>query len=201
MAWKLKGRYNLSCSCTNVCPCSTASAPPDNPDGTTICWAVGVWDVREGNLDGVNLSGVPYGLLFSAPDVISNGNWKVGLAIGPSASDDQTTALEEIISGQHGGPFADLAPLIAEFTGVERTAVMFSDMGAEVGGQSYTYEPLRGVDGNPTTIKNTAFGFAPEFEIGSSTGQLEVFGHSFDASYGEAGDFEYTSESHERIRA
>jgi hypothetical protein len=201
MAWKLKGRYVSACSCTNVCPCPTSSAPPDNPDGTTNCWGAGVWDVREGNSDGVDLSGLKVALVVNYPEVIANGNWKIGAIVDESASDEQVSALEAIVSGQQGGPFGDMAALVAEFAGVQRGPVSYSDSGATIGGKSFTYEPLRGQDGTATTVKNAVFGFAPEFEIGNASGQLEVFGHSFDASYGEAADFEYGSETHERIRA
>jgi hypothetical protein len=201
MAWKLKGHFLGSCSCTNVCPCPTGSAPPDNPDGTTNCWAVDIFDVREGNLDGVDLSGIRIGLYVNFPDLVTNGNWHIGFVVDEGVSDDQLEALTGILSGQQGGPFATMAPLIGEFAGVERGSITYSDDGASFGGTSFTYEPLKGQDGNPTTVKNAVLGFAPEFEIGATRGRIEVFGHSADASYGDSGDFEYSSESHERIRA
>jgi hypothetical protein len=37
------------------------------------------------------------------------------------------------------------------------------------------------------------FGFAPTFRFGKSSGSSGLFGESFDASYGEAAEFEYTS--------
>ncbi len=201
MAWKLKGRYVAPCSCRNVCPCPTASAPPDNPDGTTNCWFGVVVNVREGNMDTVDLSGIRFALMGNFPDIVSSGNWKMGIVVDEGVSDEQTKALEEILSGQQGGPFGDMAPLVSEFTGVQRAAVTYSDTGGSFGATSFTYEPLRGQNGNPTTVKNAAFGFAPEFEIGSASGKLEVFGHSADASYCESADFEWSSEAHEQIRA
>ena len=200
MPWKLKGRYVSSCSCTNVCPCSTASAPPDNPDGTTNCWGVAVFDVRDGDADGVDLSGVQIGMYVNYPAVVSDGNWRLGISLDPSVSDEQANAIEQIISGKLGGPFGDMAGLISEFT-TERNPVSYSDSSATLGGHSFSYEPLRGADGNPTMISNAVFGFAPSFEIGACTGTLEAFGHSFPASYGEAADFEYSSQTHEHIRA
>ena len=201
MAWKLKGRYISACSCTNVCPCPTASAPPDNPDGTTNCWGVGVCDVREGNLDAVDLSGIRFAFYVNYPDVVSSGNWKMGATVDDAVTDEQAKALEEILSGQQGGPFGDMAPLVSEFAGVGRGPVGYSDTSGSFGGTSFTYEPLRGQDGNATTVKNAAFGFAPEFEIGSASGQIDIFGHSTSASYGEAADFDWGSEIHEQIRA
>ena len=145
MPWKLKGRYVSSCSCTNVCPCSTASAPPDNPDGTTNCWGVAVFDVRDGDADGVDLSGVQIGLYVNYPAVVSDGNWKLGISLDPSVSDEQANAIEQIVSGKLGGPFGDMAGLVSEFTS-ERNPVSYSDSGATLGGHSFSYEPLRGAE-------------------------------------------------------
>jgi len=197
----MKGRYVSSCSCTNVCPCPTASAPPDNPDGTTNCWGVGVFDVREGNADGVDLSGVRWALYVNFPDLVSSGNWKLGMMVDAGASDEQAMAVGDIVSGQKGGPFGEMAPLVGEFTGVERGPISYSDSGASFGNSSFTYEALRGLDGKPTTVSNAAFGFAPVFEIGSASGGIDIFGHQADASYGEVAEFEYGSEIHEQIRA
>jgi|SRR5436190_22252663 len=200
MAWMLKGRYVTACSCTNVCPCSTASAPPDNPDGTTNCWGAGVFNVRKGNLDDMDLSGVLAGIKVHYPEIVSNGNWQIALVVDTGASGEQADALERIFSGQLGGPFADMAGLVKEFT-LERGSVSYSDTGVSLGETAFSYEPLRGVDGNATTMTNAAFGFAPVFEIGNANGTLDAFGHSAPASYGEAADFEYSDTAHEHVRA
>jgi hypothetical protein len=200
MAWRLKGRYVTACSCTNVCPCSTGSAPPDNPDGTTNCWGAGVFNVREGNLDDMDLSGVAAGIKVHYPEIVSNGNWQIALVVDEGASQEQADALERIFSGQLGGPFADMAALVRGFT-LERAAVSYSDTGVSLGATSFSYEPLRGLDGNATTMTNAAFGFAPMFEIGNASGTVDAFGHSAPASYGEAADFEYSDTAHEHIRA
>jgi hypothetical protein len=200
MAWMLKGRYVTACSCTNVCPCSTGSAPPDNPDGTTNCWGAGVFNVREGNLDDMDLSGVAAGIRVHYPEIVSNGNWQIALVVDEGASQEQAAALERIFSGQLGGPFADMAGLVREFT-LERAAVSYSDTGVSLGATSFSYEPLRGQDGNATTMTNAAFGFAPVFEIGNASGTVDAFGHTAPASYGEAADFEYSDTAHEHVRA
>jgi hypothetical protein len=201
MGWKLKGHYVVSCSCSMVCPCATASAPPDNPDGTTDCWMFSVWDVREGEMDGVDLSGIRFGLNAHVPDLITSGNWKIGVVVDEGTSDEQVKALSAILSGQQGGPFAEMAGLISEFVGVERGVISYSDTAIAYGGSSATYEPLRGGDGTVTTMKNTVLGFAPEFEIGTTSGEINAFGHAAAASYGEAADFEYSDESHDHVRA
>lgn len=200
MGWRLKGRYVTTCSCTNVCPCSTASAPPDNPDGSTNCWGAGVFDVHEGNLDDLDLSGSKVGIKVHYPEIVSNGNWQIAVVIDPDASDDVASAYERIFSGKLGGPFGDMAGLVTAFS-VERETLSVSEDAASIGSGSFTYEPLRGQDGSPTTMNNASFGFAPVFEIGNASGTLDTFGHSFAASYGEAADFDYSNEGHEHVRA
>jgi len=157
--------------------------------------------VRQGNLDDTDLSGVRFGLSVHFPSVVSDGNWKIGVTVNQDASDAQVDALTEILSGKKGGPFGDMAPLIGEFSGIERGSVEYSDSAISYAGSSVTYEASMGADGKPTMVSNAAFGFAPSFEIGRTMGNLNVFGHGTDASYGEAADFEYSDTEHEHIRA
>ena len=200
MSWMLKGRYVTACSCTNVCPCSTASAPPDNPDGSTNCYGAGVFNVSEGNLDDLDLSGTQVGLKVHYPGLVSDGAWQIAVVIDESASADQASAFEQIFSGKLGGPFGDMGPLVSEFS-VERGALTYADDGVALGDTSFSYAPLMGQDGNATTMSNASFGFAPVFEIGSAAGSMNIFGHAAPASYGEAADFVYASEGHEHVRA
>lgn len=200
MAWMLKGRYVTTCTCTNVCPCSTASAPPDNPDGSSNCWGAGVFNVREGNLDDTDLSGMLVGLKVHFPEIVSNGNWQIAAVVDQSASEEQANAIERIFSGQVGGPFADMAGLVSQFS-LERASLSYSDDSISIGGGSLSYEALKGQDGSPTTMSNASFGFAPVFEVGNASGSLDVFGHTAPASYGEAADFEYSDTIHEHVRA
>jgi hypothetical protein len=96
------------------------------------------------------------------PSNLTAGNWKVGVVVDDAASDEQTQALERILSGQEGGTFGELAQLITEFLGTERGAVSFSDgetpTGAVGDKTEIRSEPKRGVDGLPTTVKDAAFG-------------------------------------------
>jgi hypothetical protein len=200
MAWRLRGHYVSSCTCRNLCPCPTSSAPPDNPDGSTNCWGVGVFHIQEGNLNDVDLSGIDAAIFVHYPEIVSNGNWQIGLVIDPSVSDEQASALSEIYSGKQGGPFADMAALVTDFS-MQRSEVSYSETAASFGGSSFTYEPLRGQDGNATTVSNAPFGFAPVFEVGATNGTLSVLDHTQPASYGEAADFEYSDQIHEHVRA
>jgi hypothetical protein len=131
-----------------------------------------------------------------APSNISSGNLKLGLVIDEGASDEQAKALERIFKGEEGGMFAEFVPLIGEWVGVERGAVSLTD-GAEpsatIGDTNVRFEAFKGPDGTPTTAHNAAFGFAPVFTLGQSSGSSGILGESFEANYGEAAEFEYTS--------
>src|SRR4030095_2457937 len=112
-------------------------------------WGAGVFNVREGNMDDLDLSGILAGVKIHYPEIVSNGNWQLAFVIDDSATGEQSDALERIFSGKAGGAFADMAGLVTEFT-LERAAVSYSDTGISMGATSFTYEPLRGADGEPT---------------------------------------------------
>lgn len=122
----------------------------------------------------------------------------MGTVIDEGASDAQAGALESILHGDAGGPFADFAALYGEWLGAERGSVTLSDgdrPSASVAGRaSYTFEPLPGPGGSFTTEKNAMFGFAPEFRIGKGAGHSSLFGLDFDGVYGETADFAFASE-------
>jgi hypothetical protein len=193
MAYRLSGTYVAHCDCQLVCPCAV-DGPPTGRDGQ--CRGLLVFGIEDGNLDDTDLSGVNVAMGYMAPSNISAGNLKLGLVVDEGASDDQANALERIFKGDEGGTFGDFVPLVGEWLGVERAPVSFSDgdePSAKIGNIDVNFEAFKGQDGNPTTQSNAAFGFAPVFRFGKSSGSSGILGQSFDASYGEAAEFEYTS--------
>jgi hypothetical protein len=199
MAWRISGTYIATCSCNLICPCPT-DGPPTSADGQ--CRGVGVFHIADGNLDDVDLSGVDVVLVNHFPSNLTAGGWKLGIVVGDGASDEQANAVETIIKGDEGGPFADFAALTDEWMGMERGSVSFSDGDRPTGsvaGTDFTFEPLPGPEGSDseTTVRNAAFGFAPEFRVGKSSGHFNVHGIEFDAIYGETADYEFASEMEE----
>src|SRR5436305_14182052 len=90
--------------------------------------------------------------------------------------------------GQEGGPFEMFASLYGNYLGTERGDVTFSDGDTpsfSIRGNSFTFQPLPGPEGTntQTTVKNAAFGFAPEFRVGKTSGNSDVFDIEFDAVY------------------
>ena len=193
MGYRLSGTYVGHCDCQQLCACAV-DAPPTGRDGQ--CRGLLVFGITDGNLDDVDLSGVNVAMAYMAPSNIIAGNLKLGIVVDEGASDEQRNALERIFKGDEGGVFGEFIPLVGDWLGVERAAISFSDgeePSAKIGDTAVTFEAFKGPDGKPTTASNAAFGFAPTFRLGQSSGSSGLFGESFEANYGEAAEFEYTS--------
>jgi hypothetical protein len=135
-------------------------------------------------------------LSYFAPAKLSAGDLRLGIVVDGDASDEQVAALERIFSGKEGGMFGEFAALTKDWLGVERASVTFSDgeePAARIGDIAVSFEGFRDSEGNLTKMRNAAFGLAPEFTLGKSSGASGLFGDSFEASYGEAAKFDYAS--------
>jgi len=194
MAYLLRGTYTGICNCKLVCPCNVDGVPTGEGDQ---CHGFIVYNVRQGNLDDTDLSGVSFALAYFLPSNASSGNWKIAATIDDAASDEQAQAIDRIVSGQAGGPFGDFAPLIGEYAGMERGKISLSDGDAPSGSISgigdFSAELFKDAEGTPTTLNNAMFGFAPIIRLGRGSGRFNVFGSSHEASYAESAEFEYST--------
>src|SRR2546423_770464 len=120
MAWNLEGTYFESCSCNAPCPCTASLSLSADLD---YCRAVLCFNTQSGDVEGVDVGGVGVAMIVDSPKLMTDGNWKVGLWIDESASDEQAAALGRVFSGELGGPPATLGPLLGEFLGVERAPI------------------------------------------------------------------------------
>ncbi|WP_328967452.1 DUF1326 domain-containing protein [Streptomyces sp. NBC_00239] len=200
MTWSISGNYLAGCSCAMVCGCAV-DAKPHDPQGREECLGCAAFHVADGRLDDVDLSGVTFAFYNHFPSNLTAGNWKVGIVVDEGASDEQVDALERVLSGREGGAFGELSQFYGEYLGVERASVSLTDgekPRLSVGGKTeLAFEPLRGADGGPTTVKNAMFGFSPEFTLGRTTGTSSAFGLSFEPEYGEKSDYTFSSEQPE----
>lgn len=172
MAWQLSGQILESCSCKMLCPCVLGPAEPDQG------WCAGalVFDVQQGNSDGVNLSGTRAALAVDLPGDFLSGNGTGRLYIGDSANPDQRRELEAIFGGQKGGAFAALGGLFTKVLPTQTTSIEISSgesRSVRVG--SVGQISLKGVkteDGKQATLTN-----APLFAaFGAETENL-AWGH------------------------
>lgn len=117
MSWKLAGPYFETCSCDVPCPCTVSLALGATHDR---CQATLVFNIDEGEVEGIDVSGLTVAAIADTPKVMSEGNWRLGVIIDAAASDEQAEKLGAVFSGALGGPMEALGPLVAENLGVER---------------------------------------------------------------------------------
>src|SRR4029079_16256748 len=120
MSWSLEGSYFETCSCDVVCPCA---APLSFGATNDYCRVVLVFHVKDGEVEGVDVSGLTVAAVADTPKVMTDGNWRIGVFIDAAASDEQAEKLGGVFSGALGGPMEALGPLIGENLGVERLPV------------------------------------------------------------------------------
>jgi hypothetical protein len=87
------------------------------------CRIVLVFHVKDGEVDGVDVSGLTVAAIADTPKVMTDGNWRLGVFIDAAASDEQAEKLGGVFSGALGGPMEALGPLVGENLGVDRAAI------------------------------------------------------------------------------
>jgi len=120
VSWKVSGSYFETCSCNVVCPCTASLAL-----GATLdrCKVTLVFNVHNGDVEGVDVGGLTVAAIVDTPKVMTDGNWRMGVFIDAAASDQQAEKLGGVFSGALGGPMAALGPLVGESLGVQRAPI------------------------------------------------------------------------------
>jgi len=126
MAWQIAGTYFETCSCEVVCPCTASLSLGADYDRCNVTL---VFHVTDGDVEGTDVSGLTVAAVADTPKVMSEGNWRLGVFIDESASDEQAEKLGAVFGGQLGGPMQALGPLVGENLGVERAPIEVHEEG------------------------------------------------------------------------
>jgi hypothetical protein len=194
--WSIRGEYLVACNCrVSPCPCTTAGGDPTEGE----CFGMAVLSIGEGRYEDADLSGLHVAFVDRIPGNILDGNWDFGVLVDEQADDDQFEALKAIFSGQAGGTFGDIAPLIGNFLGAERARISFETSAngesgsASVDGSEFSYAPLKGPQGDRTELVHGALAFRERIYPGKAEGgHIDHFGLRSDTNYGEWSDFEWS---------
>jgi hypothetical protein len=184
MAWQVEGRYFESCACDAICPCTwsalTAKATTDR------CNALLAFHIERGEVDGVDVSGLSFGMLLDTPQLMSEGNWRVGVFLDAAASDEQRAKLGSVVAGELGGPPAMLGPLIGEVIGVTVAPITFEESGGthrvqigdDVAVEVADFTALEG--GSPVVLDNVFHPAASTLTVAPATNvRVDSMGVSF----------------------
>jgi hypothetical protein len=152
--------------------------------------------VEAGEVDGVDVSGLTLAAVADTPKYMHEGNWKLGLLIDESASDEQAQKMGAVFSGQLGGPMAALSGLVGEQLGVERVPLQFSSDNGQhtltVGDRGRLaiedVVPFGVETGEPARLAGVFHPVGSELTIGKGAEDsgLQAFGVSIDSG-GKAG--------------
>jgi hypothetical protein len=126
MAWQIAGTYFETCSCEVICPCTASLALGADYDR---CKVTLVFHVTDGDVEGTDVGGLTVAAVADTPKVMTDGNWRLGVFIDESASDQQAEKLGAVFGGQLGGPMGALGPLVGENLGVERAPIEVREEG------------------------------------------------------------------------
>jgi hypothetical protein len=97
------------------------------PADTERCRVVLVFHIDSGEVEGVDVSDLTVAMLADTPQVMAEGEWRVGLFMDEAASQEQADKLGAVFSGQLGGPMELLSPLIGEMLGMEVAPIEYVD--------------------------------------------------------------------------
>ncbi len=128
MTWQISGQYAETCNCDYVCPC-VPSVMTKTTHGYCI-FAMG-FQIDRGQYNGTPLDGRSFVLVARTPGNMNEGNWSVGLIVDDKTDGNQKEALTAIVSGEAGGPMANLAPMIGKFLGVESAPIKIDGSGKD----------------------------------------------------------------------
>jgi hypothetical protein len=124
---------------------------------------------------------------------MTEGNWRLGLFIDDSASDEQVEKLSGVFAGQNGGPMESFAPLIGEVLGVERASFDLAEDGLNHSvkiGDSIDFEikdivPFGVETGQPVRIVGMAHPAGSEFNAAEATrSKISGFGIEYEGKTG-----------------
>lgn len=171
--WWAKGLLFENCSCQIVCPGHFNFTQKCTHDRCVGYWGI---EVEDGIFGATSLAGVKAVIVYDAPQKMADGGWVVTTYIDFSASTDQLTAMEKILSGEAGGPWKILARFVAERKPTRQDKIVFT---SEPKSRSTTVgrvlrsliKPLKGRDRDkPVMIENVYNQIhAPSQELGMGT--------------------------------
>jgi len=190
MSWSLSGSYFETCSCDVVCPCTASLSFGATQD---YCRVVLVFNVKQGEVDGTDVSGLTVAAVCETPKVMSEGNWRLGVVIDADASDEQVEKLGGVFSGALGGPMEALGPLVGENLGVERLPIEVQEDGLKHSvriGDVVDFEvedvvPFGVETGEPAKVTGIFHPVGSELTISHATrSQINAFGIEYEARAG-----------------
>jgi hypothetical protein len=199
VGWNLKGTAIVACNCDYGCPCNFNALPT-----TGKCEGGWTWHVDRGTYDDVVLDGLSFSVYVNWPGAIHEGDGEAVILVDERADDEQRAAIEELVSGEHGGPWGILAwtwptvhgpiavPYEVELDGVRSRVKAGTALELE---SAPIRNPVTGVESFPGVVLPQGLIFK-RADCGASTTFRVADGVDYDHSgqYTAIGAFDYAGE-------
>lgn len=124
MSYELRGQFLEVCDCYVLCPCWFEESPDEDE-----CTGLVAWLVDQGQIGGVDVSGLASASLSYHTGHRESGHWQVRFYIDDRASSEQEKALFDAFSGALGGPLAELSRLTGKILGSDRARIQIKSDG------------------------------------------------------------------------
>jgi hypothetical protein len=124
---------------------------------------------------------------------MTDGNWRLGMFVDETATDEQADKLTAVFGGQLGGPMAGLVPLVGEVLGVERVPIEVVDDGLRHSvriGEGIDFEiedivPFGVETGEPIRLKGMFHPAGSELTVAEATrSRISGFGIEYEGKTG-----------------
>jgi hypothetical protein len=190
MSWNLSGSYFETCSCDLMCPCNMSF---DHGATYDYCRVVLVFNIKQGEIEGTDVSGLGVAAIADTPKVMTEGNWRLGMLIDDRATDEQAELLGGVFSGQKGGPMEAVTPLVGEILGVERVPFELVEeglthsakIGEEIDFEIEDIVPFGVETGQPVRLVGVFHPAASEFNAAEAKrSKISAFGIEYEGKTG-----------------
>jgi hypothetical protein len=103
VGWRIRGTYFESCNCDAICPCRRINGVPGGRSTHGVCLGALSWVIEDGEVDGVEVSGLPVAIASRYSDDEAGSPWTWILFVASAASPDQREAIASVYTGRLGG--------------------------------------------------------------------------------------------------
>lgn len=124
--WWVNGILYENCTCQLLCPAHVSFKQACEGDKCLGYWGIHVNKGRYGRLKLDRQNAV---VLYESPPNMHEGDWTVRLYLDDAVDDEQRAALENILTGEVGGPWKILGKFVVKRFETEVRQIRFDDIG------------------------------------------------------------------------
>jgi hypothetical protein len=112
VSYRIRGGYFESCNCEAICPCRMIGGVPGGRSTHGICYGVLSWQIEEGHVGAVDVSGLAAAIVCRYDDDEPGSPWSIVLHVDERGDEEQRAAVAHVLLGDLGGPHVSNLPWV-----------------------------------------------------------------------------------------